>query len=358
MAIKPYTALGLQTTHLYVDGRPDVGRNLELIKQTLEGVHYTRLEYPVRLVCIGEAAIQTFVDSRDDRDHATNAREGLMSTTVPGPETDFLGELARRNETYICGQLRARDPEMGYDDKYFNMLFVINPQGEIIAKYHKLQTFGREPSVVPHDVWDDYTAKFGDNLDAFFPVARTEIGNIGMLECMDTSFPEVARGFAMNGAEVLYAPTYIEPYVGRGWHEIQIRARALDNNCYLIAPNAGEWYLYDNAPVPTQLHGGESMIIDYTGQVLCRHSGDGNAYVSAPIDMETLRYWREHVSFGSWLKDLRTEQFRVIYDEPVFPKNRFLQGAPKGKTQRSQVEKDVVADLIRRGKLMRSARSD
>lgn len=358
MAVRPYTALGLQTTHLYVHDRPDVERNLELIRQTLEGVHYMHVEYPIRLVCLAEAAIQTFVDSRDGWDHATNARTGLMSTTVPGPETDFLAELARRHECWLCGQMRARDPELGYEDKYFNILFVIDPQGKLILKYHKVQTFAPEPSVVPHDLWDDYVARYGCTLDSFFPVARTEIGNIGTLECMDTSYPEVARGFAMNGAEILYAPTYIEPYVGRGWHEVQLRARALDNNCYVLAPNSGEWYLQRDSPVPTQLHGGDSMIVDYTGQILCRHRGDGNAYVSAPIDIEALRYWRENASFGSWLKDLRTEQFRPIYEEPIFPKNRFLHSAPGGKPERVRTERDVVADLVRRGKLTHTPRSD
>ena len=87
--------------------------------------------------------------------------------------------------------------------------------------------------MVPHDIWDRFVQVYGETLEAFFPVVDTEIGKIGTLECMDTSFPETARGMAMNGAEILYAPTYIEPYVSRGWHEVQLRARALDNNCYL-----------------------------------------------------------------------------------------------------------------------------
>ncbi len=175
-------------------------------------------------------------------------------------------------------------------------------------------------------------------MDSFFPVVDTEIGKIGTLECMDTSYPETARGMAMNGAEILYAPTYIEPYVGRGWHEIQLRARALDNNCYVVSPNSGNWFLGPDSKVPTDMHGGNSMIIDYTGQVLARHAGDGNSFVSAPIDIEALRYWRTKVSFGAWIKDLRTEQFQLLYKEPIMPKNRFMAKPPGPRKERMQVE--------------------
>jgi predicted amidohydrolase len=349
MSIKPFTAVGITNTLMTVRKKEDVYRNLDIIKEMLEGIHYMRIDYPIRLVAIAEGAIQTFVDSQLGWDHKTNALEGPMSTTVPGPETDYLADLAKKHETYICAQLRAKDPELGFEDRYFNMLFVIDPQGKLIHKYHKLQTFAPEPSVVPHDVWDRFIEVYGTTLNSFYPVVETEIGKIGTLECMDTSFPEIARGLAMNGAEIIYAPSYAEPYVGRGWHEIQIRARALDNNCYVISPNSGDWFLYPNSPVPTQVHGGYSMIVDYTGQVLASHVGDGQTFVSAPIDIEALRYWRTHVSFGSWLKDLRTEQFELIYKQPIIPKNSFMDKTPGPREERLELERNSVGELIKRG---------
>lgn len=349
MTIKPFAALAIQNTMMCVREKDDVYKNLEIIRETIEANHYIGLDYPIRLVALSEASFQTFVDSQLGWDHKTNALEGLMSTTLPGPETDYLAEVAKRNETYICGQIRAKDPELGFEDRYFNMLYVIDPQGKLIHKSHKLQTFAPEASVVPHDVWDRFVEVYGDTMEAFFPVVDTEIGKIGALQCMDTSFPETARGLAMNGAEILYAPTYIEPYVGRGWHDIQLRARALDNNCYVVSPNSGDWFLSPDSPVPTHMHGGNSMIIDYTGQVLARHAGDGNAFISAPIDIEALRYWRTHVSFGSWLKDLRTEQFELIYKERIMPKNRYMDKAPGAREERKQTEKDNIEKLTKRG---------
>jgi predicted amidohydrolase len=298
---------------------------------------------------IPEAGIQSFVDSQMDWEHK-EAAKALFNTTVPGPETEVLSRKAKEYGTYICGQLRALEPEIS-DELYFNIGFVIDPKGEIIMKHHKLQVFAPERSCVPHDIWDKWVEKYGANLDAFYPIARTEIGNIGACICMETSYPETSRGLAVNGAEIIYAPTYIEPYYSRGWHELQLRARALDNSCYVVAPNSGDWFMTPESKVPTAIHGGNSMIVDYQGQVLTRTTTHGTSYCSAIIDIEALRYWRETTMFGSWLKDLRTEQYKIIYEEPIFPKNLWLDPPPGyGKTAgRMDVLRKSVETLMKRG---------
>ena len=98
------------------------------------------------------------------------------------------------------------------------------------------------------------------------------------------------------------------------------------------------------------------MIIDYTGQILAKHAGDGNAFISAPIDIEALRYWRTNTSFGSWIKDLRTEQFQLIYKQPIMPKNRFLNGPPGPRKERMAQEKANVEELVKRGIYTRPGR--
>ena len=85
MSIKPFTALAIQNTFLAVRKKEDVFKNLEIIKEVIEINHYIGLDYPIRLIALGEASFQTFVDSQLGWDHRTNAREGLMSTTLPGP---------------------------------------------------------------------------------------------------------------------------------------------------------------------------------------------------------------------------------------------------------------------------------
>lgn len=107
---------------------------------------------------------------------------------------------------------------------------------------------------------------FGEGLDAFFPVAKTQIGNIGACICMEGNFPETARGLVMNGAEIIYRPTSMENKVSFGIWEVQNRARAIDNNCYVIAPNTGHHYI-DDQKTKGYFTGGRSTIVDYRGQV-------------------------------------------------------------------------------------------
>ena len=138
----------------------------------------------------------------------------------------------------------------------------------------------------------------------------------------DGSFPETARGLAMNGAEVLYRPAYPEPYVANGLWEIQNRARALDNTCFVVAPNPANYFLTPESADPFDTFGGKSMIVDYQGRILSEHShGAGPSYAGAIIDIEALRQYRTRSLWGNWLRDLRTEQFRCIYDQPLYPRN-------------------------------------
>ena len=153
--IEPYTAVALQTTLLNVRKREDVKKNLRNITDAIDGIHYLRADTPVRLLNLAEGAIQTFVDTQMRHMAGYDMKRAMselgFDTTVPGPETEVLAEKARKYNMYIVGQLRAVEPEI--DDRYyFNIGFIIDPKGEVILKYHKVQTFVMEPSVTPIDL--------------------------------------------------------------------------------------------------------------------------------------------------------------------------------------------------------------
>src|SRR5439155_707389 len=68
--------------------------------------------------------------------------------------------------------------------------------------------------------------------------------------------------------------------------------------------------------------GGKSMIVDYQGKILSEHGyGAGPSYAGAILDIEALRQYRTRSLWGNWLRDLRTEQFRCIYEQALYPKN-------------------------------------
>ena len=222
--------------------REEIERNLEHISHMVKAASWlSSMDLPVRLICIPEGGLQGFTDEVLDLDHVGYARECAID--IPGPETDYLGRLAQQWNAYVIAQAKARHPE--FPDRFFNVGFVIEPEdGTVILRHHKLvPLLPVEHSVTPHNVWDRWIELYGRNLDAFYPVADTEIGRIGIMMANEASYPENARGLAMNGCEIAYRGPYPAPGVMSGMFSVQNRARALDNNMYVIGMNLGTYYL-------------------------------------------------------------------------------------------------------------------
>src|SRR6478735_8422659 len=136
---EPYTAVGLIPTVRGIRTRADIGRNLEHIAQLFKAASWlSSLDLPVRLVAIPEGGLQAFNDEVLDLDHQTFARECAID--IPGPETEFLGAKARHD---------------AFPDRFFNVGFALDRQGELVLKHYKLTTlYPVEHSMTPHDVWD------------------------------------------------------------------------------------------------------------------------------------------------------------------------------------------------------------
>jgi predicted amidohydrolase len=354
----PYTAVGLIPTVRGVRKRAEIARNLDHISHLIAAASWlSSLDLPVRLVAIPEGALQGFTDEVFDLDHVTYARECAID--VPGEETRFLGDLAKHWNVYIMAQAKARHE--AFPDRFFNVGFAIDPQGEVILKHYKLATlYPVEHSVTPHDVWDRWVELYGQSLDAFYPVADTEIGRLGVLMANEGSYPENARGLAMNGAEVVYRASYPHPHSGNEFFEIQNRARALDNNFYVVAPNMGTYYLESDSDLPIDTFGGRSMVVDYKGRIVGQHLyGAGSSYVAGTIDIEALRHFRTHAQWDNWMKDLRTEVYQTIYAAPIYPKNLYVDREPfKHAAFRAEVIERQIDLLVERGVWARPERDD
>jgi predicted amidohydrolase len=346
--IEPYMALALQPNLRGVRERSEIKRNLKNITELMHAaVWLTGVDMPIRLICIPEGALQGFTDEIFDMNHVEYVKK--IAIDVPGEETEYLGRLAEKFNTYIMAQAKVKHPE--FPERFFNCAFCINPKGEVILKHYKLQVFTREHSTVPHDVWDKWTQLYGTGLDAFFPVVDTEIGRLGACICFEGSFPETARGLAMNGAEVVYRPAYSEPYVSNGVWEVQNRARALDNNMYIVAPNIGGYYVTPESDDPLDVGGGHSMIVDYQGRVISNHKTGGDvSWAAAIIDVGQLRVYRQTSLFGNFLKDLRLEQYRIIYEGPsIYEPNLALHEPPQNHEVTEQRMRARMEKLYERG---------
>ncbi len=292
-------------------------------------------------IAVPEGALQGFNDEVLDADHATFAAECAID--IPGPETDELGRLARKWDAFVMAQAKARHPE--FPNRYFNIGFIINPDGDVIHKHHKVvPLLPVEHSVTPHNVLDRWIELYGNTLDAFYPVVDTEIGRLGIMMANEGSYPENARGLAMNGAEVLYRASF--PHRASDAYELQTRARALDNNLYVIAPNVGTYYLFGDDETPIDTFGGHSTIVDYLGRVMgsLANSG-GSSWVAGTIDIHALRHFRSNAKWGNWMKDLTTEQYRVIYEQPLYPANLYADREPY---KHADYKREVLDPAIQR----------
>ncbi len=347
--IKPYMAVGLSPTVRGATKRSHIKINLEHIEHLIAAASWlSSLDLPVRLIAIPEGSLQGFTDEVFDLDHVKYAHE--IAIDIPGEETDFLANLAKKYNAYIIAQAKAKEEE--FPDRFFNLAFIINPQGAIILRHRKSSPlFPVEHSICPHDVWDKWVELYGEKLSSFYPVADTVIGRLGCMMANEGSYPENARALAMNGAEVIYRPSYPHPHTGNEFFEIQNRARALDNNVYIIAPNTGTYYLEPHSDTAIDTFGGKSMIVDYKGRIIARHDyGAGSSYCGGVIDVEALRDFRSRSLWANWMKDLRTEVYQLIYKDPVYPKNLWLNRVPmKHKEYQDVVIQGQIKKMMDRG---------
>jgi predicted amidohydrolase len=352
--IEPYAVVALSPRTFQMKRREDALQNTKRICRFMDTATMVGAweGFPVRLVVIPEMAIQGMVANTP----GNRAKEKEFAMTIPGPETDELCRKAKQINAYIAAELyMVRDDD--FPDRYFNVAFIVSPKGEVIYKRYKATSDAYEGGMLgnsnPHDVWDEWIKKKGkgDVMEAIYPVARTEIGNIGICICHEGVYPEIVRGLAMNGAEIIIRPTLIEPAVMSGMWELQNRAHAMFNQCYVVAPNLGPDIQEDGGVV--DLFGGQSMIVNHKGHIVAQQKGwtSGDSFVTTVIDIEHLRRIRMANGLNNQFKDLRTEQYAAIYEKPIYEKNQYLRAPPaEGWLKREeQNRKKNIDRLVERG---------
>jgi predicted amidohydrolase len=245
--------------------------------------------------------------------------------------------------------------------RFFNTLFVLSPTGDVVHRAAKNHLWCRERSCTPHDVYDRWVELFGDGIDAFYPVLRTgDIGNLGTICCSDGEYPEAVRALALGGAEVVYRPSEAVPMTQSGpdpggtWL-LQNRAHAHFNSVYMVCPNVGPVYVHPQMEHPYDIANGNSHIVDYQGAVLGHTQSGANTFVAGVIDIEALRQFRVMNLNTNWLKDLRTELFRRMYDEPIHPRNLWLEESPARHAEVDEVYRANIERLLARGSYTRPA---
>src|SRR5437870_4545479 len=182
------------------------------------------------------------------------AEEAAVAEPIPGPTTERLAALAREPAIHLsAGSLLEKTPR---EPRAYNTSCLFDPRGALVARYRKLHLFDVDlPGRV--SVRESATRAPGDDVVA----VPTALGTLGLSICYDLRFPELYRRLVRAGAEVLLAPSAFTFPTGAAHWEVLCRARATENQCYLVAPDQ----------TGTSPHGfadyGESLIVDPWGRI-------------------------------------------------------------------------------------------
>ena len=224
---------------------------------------------------------------------------------MDGPEIATLKEFAAKTGSYVSGAVFEYDPD--WPRRWFNTAFILDPRGDVILKYRKLQCGdinGLLNNTTPGNVYSAYVQRYG--YDALFPVVDTEIGKLAACICYDNNFPELWRSFAMRGAEVIAYPTGEPHNAGRRFWAMAKSAHAAENGFYIASANAGCEAAAPGAPT-TYFHRGFSRLVDYAGRVVAEADTAGEVPLVASVDIEALRRARRdparnllaHLDYGA-----------------------------------------------------------
>lgn len=208
----------------------------------------------VDIVCLGEAMLSV----------GTSASAGEVAEPIPGPATERLGAVAREHRVWVVACLNERD-----GDTLYNTAVLIDREGRVVGKYRKVH--------LPREEW-----RAGVTPGSEYPVFRTDFGTIAIQICYDWFFPEVATLYALQGAEIIFAPTWGTTFPdkdGMAEGETVFRVRARDNGVYMVPA------VYD----------GISMVIDPMGRILASNEGQtGVFWAEVDLNQREPLWWVGH----------------------------------------------------------------
>jgi N-carbamoylputrescine amidase len=232
-------------------------------------------ELGARLVCLQELTLSPYFAITD----AGPDRAGVEPEALPGGRThEFATALARETAVPVHASLYERSDDGGLG---YNTAICVAPDGALLARTRKVHL------PVTAGYYEDKYFRVGDT---GYPVAQVAGASVGFPTCWDQWFPEVARLYALSGAEVIVYPTAIgsepdhpefdtEPL----WEQV-IRAHGIANGTFMVVPNR----IGTEGPVTFY---GSSFISDPYGRVLVQAPRDEPTVCVADLDLDQRRDW-------------------------------------------------------------------
>ena len=212
-------------------------------------------------------------------------RRKLAATKVELEESNaalaMFKDLAKETGAWILvGSMAVK---LSDGDRFANRSFLVTPEGDVTAKYDKIHMFDVDVAE-----GESYRESRGYRPGDHATLAATPWGALGMTVCYDMRFPYLYRELAKAGADFLAAPSAFTVPTGRAHWHVLLRARAIENGCFMFAP----------AQVGEHAEGrksyGHSLIVDPWGEVLA-DGGEEVGFVTAEIDVSKVAEARAKV---------------------------------------------------------------
>jgi predicted amidohydrolase len=247
-----------------------------------------------------------------------------------------IAKIASESEIYLSGNLYEKDS--AFPEIYFQSSFIVNPSGQLILKYRRLNSMF---AVTPYDVLDRYLEVYGK--ESLFPVIETEIGVLACIASEEILYPEIARCLMMRGAEIfchntseICSPLWTQKNIAK-------QARAIENMAYVVSANSAGIVGTDFPSNSTDSH---SKIINYEGNIMVE-SGQGETMVAnATIDIDALRAHRQRPGMSNYISRQRNELFADSYlNHTFYPANLWKSDFDKSDFIKHQM--DVIKNIFK-----------
>jgi nitrilase len=197
-----------------------------------------------------------------------------------GPIQSFLAGQARLHGIWLMGGTIPLKADAANKVRAACLLF--NPEGQCVARYDKIHLFDVGIGSGAQDIYNEsVTIEGGTEVT----VAGTPFGNIGMSVCYDVRFPELYRRMHESNVNIITVPSAFTATTGRAHWETLLRARAIENLCYVIASNQGGRHMNNRETW------GHSMVISPWGEILATVA-QGEGIACADIDPGKLQELR------------------------------------------------------------------
>ena len=199
-----------------------------------------------------------------------------------GPARQFLAEQAKRHQVWIVGG--TIPVAQSADQRAAAMCFVVDAHGSEVASYQKIHLFDVQvgDSQGRYCESDDY--RHGSEP----VVVDSPFGKLGLTVCYDLRFPELYCYLSARGADILLVPSAFTAATGEAHWQLLLRARAVENLCYVVGANLGDRF-HEKRPT-----WGGSALVDPWGQVLAELDA-GPGVVAADIDLAYLNKLRKNM---------------------------------------------------------------